>query len=131
MRLLSANLGSGFAMCSARLLSANFGSERLRHDTRPSLRSNLAVRSNITTDIPHYVPHQWREPRATKLVIQDNPDGKYLIKGGGPKIWKRLWPQERTSPLAARRFFRFGASLPPAVAGVRPTLMNERDFPLS
>ena len=23
---------------------------------------------------------------ATKLVIQDNPDGKYLIKGGGPKI---------------------------------------------
>jgi hypothetical protein len=31
----------------------------------------------------------------------------------------------------SRRFFRFGASLPPAVAGVRPTLMNERDFPLS
>src|SRR5262245_48075751 len=40
MRLLGANLGSGFAMRSARLLSANFGSERLRHDTRPSLRSN-------------------------------------------------------------------------------------------
>jgi hypothetical protein len=27
-----------------------------------------------------------RTARATKLVIQDNPDGKYLIKGGGPKI---------------------------------------------
>ena len=25
-----------------------------------------------------------------KLVIHDNPDGKYLIKGGGPKIWKRF-----------------------------------------
>jgi len=40
MRLLSADLGSGFAMCSGSLLSANFGSERLRDDTRPSLRSN-------------------------------------------------------------------------------------------
>jgi hypothetical protein len=66
----------------------------------PRYAAIVAVRSNLTTDIPHYVPHQWREPRATKLVIQDNPDGKYLIKGGGPKIWKRLWPQERTSPLA-------------------------------
>jgi hypothetical protein len=25
-----------------------------------------------------------------KLVIHDNPDGKYLIKGGGPKVWKRF-----------------------------------------
>jgi hypothetical protein len=23
-----------------------------------------------------------------KLVIHDNPDGKYLIKGGGPEVWK-------------------------------------------
>jgi hypothetical protein len=23
-----------------------------------------------------------------KLVIHDNPDGKYLIKGGGHKVWK-------------------------------------------
>jgi hypothetical protein len=23
-----------------------------------------------------------------KLVIWPNPDGKYLIKGGGPKVWK-------------------------------------------
>jgi hypothetical protein len=25
-----------------------------------------------------------------KLVIYDNPDGKYLIKGGGPEVWKRF-----------------------------------------
>jgi hypothetical protein len=24
------------------------------------------------------------------LVIHDNPDGKYLIKGGGPKVWKKF-----------------------------------------
>ena len=29
----------------------------------------------------------WDE-RVIKLVIHDNPDGKYLIKGGGPKVWK-------------------------------------------
>ena len=33
---------------------------------------------------------------ATNLVIQDNPNGKC----GGPKIRKRLRPQERTSALA-------------------------------
>ena len=27
---------------------------------------------------------------AIKLVIHDNPDGKYLIKGGGTKVWKRF-----------------------------------------
>jgi hypothetical protein len=25
-----------------------------------------------------------------KVVIHDNPDGKYLIKGGDPKVWKRF-----------------------------------------
>jgi hypothetical protein len=25
----------------------------------------------------------------SKLVIWANPDGKYLIKGGGPEVWKR------------------------------------------
>ena len=29
-----------------------------------------------------------RTARATKLVIQDNSDGRYRIKGGGAKIWK-------------------------------------------
>ena len=28
--------------------------------------------------------------KAVDLRIHDNPDGKYLIKGGGPKIWKRF-----------------------------------------
>ena len=27
---------------------------------------------------------------AVKLVIHENPDGKYLIKGGGPEVWKRF-----------------------------------------
>ena len=27
---------------------------------------------------------------AIDLRLHDNPDGKYLIKGGGPKIWKRF-----------------------------------------
>jgi hypothetical protein len=26
--------------------------------------------------------------RVIKLVIHDNPDGKYLIKGGGPRVWR-------------------------------------------
>ena len=30
------------------------------------------------------------EERVIKLVIHDNPDGKYLIKGGGTKVWKRF-----------------------------------------
>ena len=30
------------------------------------------------------------DERAIKLVIHDNPDGKYLIKGGGTKVWKRF-----------------------------------------
>ena len=25
-----------------------------------------------------------------KLVVNDNPDGKYLIKGGGPEVWKHF-----------------------------------------
>jgi hypothetical protein len=30
------------------------------------------------------------DERVIKLVIHDNPDGKYLIKGGGPKVWKKF-----------------------------------------
>jgi hypothetical protein len=30
------------------------------------------------------------DDRAIKLVIHDNPDGKYLIKGGGPDVWTRF-----------------------------------------
>jgi hypothetical protein len=25
-----------------------------------------------------------------ELVIHHNPDGKYLIKGGGPKVWQKF-----------------------------------------
>ena len=28
------------------------------------------------------------DERVIKLLIHENPDGKYLIKGGGPKVWK-------------------------------------------
>ena len=31
----------------------------------------------------------WDE-RVIKLVIHDNPGGKYLIKGGGPKVWRHF-----------------------------------------
>jgi hypothetical protein len=31
----------------------------------------------------------WAE-QAIDLRIHENPDGKYLIKGGGPKVWKRF-----------------------------------------
>jgi hypothetical protein len=31
---------------------------------------------------------------AVKLVIWPDPDGLYLIKGGGPKVWK-LFPRVR------------------------------------
>jgi hypothetical protein len=32
------------------------------------------------------IPHE----KAIDLRVHDNPDGKYLIKGGGRKIWKRF-----------------------------------------
>jgi hypothetical protein len=30
------------------------------------------------------------DERAVNLTIWPNPDGKYLIKGGGPKVWKKF-----------------------------------------
>jgi hypothetical protein len=30
------------------------------------------------------------DERVIKLVIHDNPDGKYLIKGGGREVWRRF-----------------------------------------
>ncbi len=32
----------------------------------------------------------YSDERVIKLVIHDNPDGKYLIKGGGHDVWKRF-----------------------------------------
>jgi hypothetical protein len=34
--------------------------------------------------------HGYWADEVIKLVIHDNPDGKYLIKGGGPEVWKRF-----------------------------------------
>jgi hypothetical protein len=28
--------------------------------------------------------------KATDLRVHNNPDGKYLIKGGGPKVWRKF-----------------------------------------
>ena len=34
---------------------------------------------------------RWHPARESyRLRVHDNPDGKYLIKGGGPKIWNRF-----------------------------------------
>jgi hypothetical protein len=33
--------------------------------------------------------HGYWADEVIKLVIHDYPDGKYLIKGCGPKVWKR------------------------------------------
>jgi hypothetical protein len=76
-----------------------------------------------------------------KLVIHHNPDGKYLIKGGGPKVWqkfglrkehrrlqgfihgKRCGVTENISP-AARKRLRGGEGSNDAdvkAAGVKPS----------
>jgi len=34
--------------------------------------------------------HGYWADEAAKLVIHNNPDGKYLIKGGGPEVWGRF-----------------------------------------
>jgi hypothetical protein len=34
--------------------------------------------------------HGYWADEVIKVVIYDNPDGKYLIKGGGPDVWKRF-----------------------------------------
>ena len=54
-------------------------------------RGRSCVRSR--TAISRLVKRHGRgitDERVIKLVIHDNPDGKYLIKGGGPKVWKRF-----------------------------------------
>ena len=34
--------------------------------------------------------HGYWADEVIKLVIHNNPDGKYLIKGGGPEVWKHF-----------------------------------------
>ena len=38
----------------------------------------------------HDGQHGYWADEVIKLVIHDNPDGKYLIKGGGAEVWKRF-----------------------------------------
>jgi hypothetical protein len=58
----------------------------------------LQVESAIFRLIKRPGDGYWAE-QVMKLVIWPNPDGKYLIKGGGPKVWKlfRLRKEHRRS----------------------------------
>ena len=47
----------------------------------------LQVEAAVYRLIKRHGRGYWAE-EAIKLVIWPNPDGKYLIKGGGPKVWK-------------------------------------------
>src|SRR6516164_5744676 len=51
------------------------------------------MRFEVETAIDRLIERHGRgitHEAVTKLVIHDNPDGKYLIKGGGPKVWKKF-----------------------------------------
>ena len=47
----------------------------------------LQVEAAIYSLIKRHGRGYWAE-QVIDLRIHDNPDGKYLIKGGGPKVWK-------------------------------------------
>ena len=81
-------------------LPATFGVDDLDMILASRYAAIVAVRSNLTWIYGINVPHRCRESRAIKLGIHDNPDGKYLIKGGGPKVLEALPTQEGASPLA-------------------------------
>jgi hypothetical protein len=49
----------------------------------------LKVEAAIFRLIMRHGDGYWAE-EAIKLVIWPNPDGKYLVKGGGPKVWKQF-----------------------------------------
>jgi hypothetical protein len=50
-------------------------------------KRKLQVEAAIYRLIKRHGRGVWAE-EVIKLVIWPNPDGKYLIKGGGPKVWK-------------------------------------------
>jgi hypothetical protein len=50
-------------------------------------KRKLQVETAIYRLIKRHVGSYWAE-QVIKLVIHDSPDGKYLLKGGGPKVWK-------------------------------------------
>jgi hypothetical protein len=47
----------------------------------------LQVKAAIYRLIKRHARDYWAE-EVIDLRVHDNPDGKYLIKGGGPKVWK-------------------------------------------
>jgi hypothetical protein len=50
-------------------------------------KRKLQVEAAIYRLIKRHGKGYWAE-KVIDLRIHDNPDGKYLIKGGGPKVWK-------------------------------------------
>ena len=72
-------------------------SSTCRSSTAP--RGSCQVEAAIYRLIKRHGRGYWAE-QVIDLRIHDNPDGKYLIKGGGPKVWKLFRLQERASPLA-------------------------------
>jgi hypothetical protein len=62
------------------------------------IERKLQVESTIFRLIKRHGDGYWAE-QVMKLVIWPNPDGKYLIKGGGPKVWNdfRLRKEHRRS----------------------------------
>ena len=50
-------------------------------------KRKLQVEAAIYRLIKRHGKGYWAE-QVIDLRIHDNPDGKYLIKGGGPKVWK-------------------------------------------
>jgi hypothetical protein len=52
-------------------------------------KRKLQVEAAIYRLIKRHGRGYWAE-EVIKLVIWPNPDGKYLIKGGGPKVWKQF-----------------------------------------
>ena len=52
-------------------------------------RGSCQVEAAIYRLIKRHGRGYWAE-QVIELGIHDNPDGKYLIKGGGPKVWKQF-----------------------------------------
>ena len=50
-------------------------------------KRKLQVEAAIYRLIKRHGGDYWAD-EVIKLIIWPNPDGKYLIKGGGPKVWK-------------------------------------------
>ena len=58
----------------------------LEYRTGRKLRQVEAAINRLVHRHGHGVFHE----KAIDLRVHDNPDGKYLIKGGGPKIWRHF-----------------------------------------